>query len=346
MTSTSAPPAAQAASRPGDAPAPPSPTEAEDAARLAGGVTDAVRSVVRGKDAVVEAAVTVLVAGGHLLVEDVPGVGKTVLATALARAVDLPTSRIQFTPDLLPSDVTGVSIWDPSERHFTFTRGPVFAGLVVADEINRASPKTQSALLECMAERHVTVDGTSHALPDPFFVVATQNPGDMEGTYPLPEAQRDRFTARLSLGYPDPADEVEVLLARSGGAAHDPLARLRPVASAADVRALVGLASRVHAAPALVRYVVDLVGATRAHPALALGASPRAALHLLGAARARALLDGRPHVLPDDVQSLLVPCLAHRLVSGDDVDVAAGGRAAAAALEDVLATTPLRAEAR
>ncbi|MEJ5944477.1 MoxR family ATPase [Pseudokineococcus basanitobsidens] len=356
MTSTTAPPAAGGAGpqrrgpgpdgSPLAPPEPPSPAEAEEAGRTAGAVVDAVRSVVRGKDEVVRTAVTTLVAGGHLLVEDVPGVGKTVLASALARAVDLTMRRIQFTPDLLPSDVTGVSIWDPSERRFSFTPGAVFAGLVVADEINRASPKTQSALLECMAEGQVTVDGTTHLLPDPFFVVATQNPGDMEGTYPLPEAQRDRFTTRLSVGYPAPEDEVGVLVARAGGASRDPLAAVRPVAGADDVRRLVDLSSRVHAAPALVRYVVDLVGATRRHPAVLLGASPRAALHLLGAARARALVDGRPHVLPDDVQALCGPVLAHRLVTSDRVDVLADERAASAVVQDVLASTPLRGEDR
>nr|WP_298801493.1 AAA family ATPase [uncultured Pseudokineococcus sp.] len=340
MTSTTAPPSAGTAGA--ASPPPPSPEELEQARRVATAVVDEVRAVVRGKDEVVRTAVTTLVAGGHLLLEDVPGVGKTVLATALARSVDLSVRRIQFTPDLLPSDVTGVSIWDPGERRFTFTPGAVFAGLVVADEINRASPKTQSALLECMAEGHVTVDGTTHALPTPFFVVATQNPADMEGTYPLPEAQRDRFLARVSVGYPAPDEEVAVLLARSGGAAVDPLDAVRPVADAADVRRLVDLAARVHAAPALVRYVVDLAAATREHPSVVLGASPRAALHLLRAARARALLAGRPHALPDDVQALCGPVLSHRLVTVDRGDLLADERAARSALDDVLARTPVR----
>nr|WP_299037302.1 MoxR family ATPase [uncultured Pseudokineococcus sp.] len=344
MTSTTAPPTAGGATEDaGRVPLPPpSPEEVEGARRTATAVVDQVRAVVRGKDEVVRTAVTTLVAGGHLLLEDVPGVGKTVLASALARAVDLSVRRIQFTPDLLPSDVTGVSIWDPGERRFTFTPGAVFAGLVVADEINRASPKTQSALLECMAEGHVTVDGTTHALPSPFFVVATQNPADMEGTYPLPEAQRDRFSVRLSVGYPAPEEEVALLLARGGGAGGDPLDAVRAVASAEDVRRLVHLSARVHASPELVRYVVDLVGATRRHPSVVLGASPRAALHLLRTARARALLAGRPHVLPDDVQALCAPVLAHRLVTADRGDLLADERAARAALSDVVARTPVR----
>jgi len=341
VTSTTAPPTAGGpAGEAGRGPL--SPEEVAGARRTAGAVVDEVRAVVRGKDEVVRTAVTTLVAGGHLLLEDVPGVGKTVLATALARAVDLSVRRIQFTPDLLPSDVTGVSIWDPAERRFAFTPGAVFAGLVVADEINRASPKTQSALLECMAEGHVTVDGTTHALPSPFFVVATQNPADMEGTYPLPEAQRDRFMTRLSVGYPSPEEEVAVLTARSGGAGGDPLDAVRAVASAEDVRRLVHLAARVHASPELVRYVVDLVGATRQHPAVVLGASPRAALHLLRVARARALVAGRPHVLPDDVQALVAPVVAHRLVTADRGDLLADERSARAALADVVARTPVR----
>jgi len=341
-TAPTAPPPRGGADATAGPAAPPSPAEVEEAGRTAAAVVDAVRSVVRGKDEVVRAAVTTLVSGGHLLVEDVPGVGKTVLATALARALDLAVRRIQFTPDLLPGDVTGVSVWDPAERTFTFTPGAVFAGLVVADEINRASPRTQSALLECMAEGHVTVDGVTHPLPDPFFVVATQNPADMEGTYPLPEAQRDRFTARLSVGYPSPEDEVAVLAARGGGRP-DPLDLVAPVATGDDVRALVALATRVHAAPALLRYVVDVADATRRHPAVALGASPRAALHLLRAARARALLAGRDHVLPDDVQELAATVLAHRLVPHDGGGPAEQDAAGRAVVADVLARTPLAA---
>lgn len=346
MTSTSAPPSDVAAGRPGPAPVPPPSTrELDEALGVVEAVLAAVGTVVRGKDDVVRTAVTTLLAGGHLLLEDVPGVGKTVLATALARAVDASVRRIQFTPDLLPSDLTGVSIWDPAERRFVFTPGGVFANVVVADEINRASPKTQSALLECMAEAQVSVDGVTHALPSPFFVVATQNPVDMEGTYPLPEAQRDRFTTRLSVGYPAPEDEVAVLAARAGGRTDDPLARLRPVASAGDVLALVELAGRVHTSTSVTRYVVDLVTATRHHPGLRLGASPRAGLHLLRTARARALLDGRDHVLPDDVRALAAPVLAHRLVLDDEaylLDERGAADGAVAVLDDVLTRTPVQ----
>lgn len=274
-------------------------------------VVAAVEQVVLGKGEVVRTAVMTLLAGGHLLVEDVPGVGKTVLAKALARAVDCTVSRVQFTPDLLPSDVTGVTVYDRRTAEFDFRPGPVFANMVVADEINRASPKTQSALLECMEEHQVTVDSTTYPLAEPFMVLATQNPVEMEGTYPLPEAQRDRFTTRISLGYPDPDAELAMI---EGHAASDPLDNVRPVCTAADVRAMIAGASTVHMAPELRRYVVELVSATRNTPMVRLGASPRATLHLVKAARARAAMAGRDHVLPDDVQAVAVPVLAHRLL--------------------------------
>ena len=274
-------------------------------------VVDAVERVVEGKPEVVRLALVVLLAEGHLLVEDVPGVGKTVLAKALARAVDCTVRRVQFTPDLLPSDLTGVSVFDPERREFEFRPGAVFANVVLGDEINRASPKTQSALLECMEERQVTVDGVTHPLASPFMVVATQNPVEMEGTYPLPEAQRDRFTARVSMGYPSPEAEL-AMLDRHGRS--DPLDDLEPVTDAAAVVKLVDVVRGVHVAEAMREYVVALVGATRASRALRLGASPRATLQLLRAARASAALDGRDHVLPHDVQGLAVPVLAHRLL--------------------------------
>ena len=274
-------------------------------------VVAAVEQVVLGKGEVVRTAVMTLLAGGHLLVEDVPGVGKTVLAKALARAVDCTVSRVQFTPDLLPSDVTGVTVYDRRTAEFDFRPGPVFANMVVADEINRASPKTQSALLECMEEHQVTVDSTTYPLAEPFMVLATQNPVEMEGTYPLPEAQRDRFTTRISLGYPDPDAELAMI---EGHAASDPLDNVRPVCTAADVRAMIAGASTVHMAPELRRYVVELVSATRNTPMVRLGGSPRATLHLVKAARARAAMAGRDHVLPDDVQAVAVPVLAHRLL--------------------------------
>lgn len=278
---------------------------------LAAHLTAAMRSVVEGKDDVVDLAVTVLLAGGHLLVEDVPGVGKTTLAKTLARAIGAPMSRIQFTPDLMPSDVTGVSIFDPEVREFRFRPGAVFANVVVCDEINRATPKAQSAVLECMEEAQVTVDGRTYALESPFFVVATQNPIEMEGTYPLPEAQRDRFMARVSMGYPGVEAEVAMLDHHSASA---PLATLEPVTDPAAVTRAVEAAGRVHASEPIRRYIVALLQATRSSPDLRLGASPRAGLHLLRAARARAAMSGRAHVLPDDVQALAVPILDHRLL--------------------------------
>ncbi|MEV0399071.1 MoxR family ATPase [Actinoallomurus sp. NPDC050550] len=278
----------------------------------------AIESVIEGKPDVVRLALTVLLAEGHLLIEDVPGVGKTMLAKALARSIDCSVRRVQFTPDLLPSDVTGVSAYNQESREFEFKPGPVFANIVVGDEINRASPKTQSALLECMEERQVTVDGHTHTLDAPFMVIATQNPVEMEGTYPLPEAQRDRFTARIAMGYPEPGAELEMLDVHGGPS---PLDRLQPVAHAADVRSMIEVVRRVHVAPTLRSYAISLVTATREHPELRLGASPRATLQLVRAARAYAALDEREYVLPDDLQRLAVPVLAHRLLPTADAQV-------------------------
>ncbi|QKW10669.1 MoxR family ATPase [Streptomyces sp. NA04227] len=283
----------------------------EDLTTTAERVRASVESVIEGKPEVVRLSLTVLLAEGHLLIEDVPGVGKTMLAKALARSVDCSVRRIQFTPDLLPSDITGVSIWDQQRREFEFKPGAIFAQIVIGDEINRASPKTQSALLESMEERQVTIDGTSYELPDPFMVVATQNPVEMEGTYPLPEAQRDRFMARVSMGYPSPAAELRMLDVHGGPS---PLEDLQPVAHADDIVKLIETVRTVHVAEAVRRYAVDLVSATRSHPELRLGASPRATLHLVRAAKASAALGGREYVLPDDVQSLAVAVLAHRLL--------------------------------
>jgi MoxR-like ATPase len=274
-------------------------------------VGTAIESVIDGKAEAVRLALIVLLAEGHLLIEDVPGVGKTMLAKALARSIDCSVRRIQFTPDLLPSDITGVSAYNQERREFEFKPGPVFANIVVGDEINRASPKTQSAMLECMEERHVTVDSTTHQLERPFMVIATQNPVEMEGTYPLPEAQRDRFTARLSIGYPTAAAELEMLDTHGSSS---PLDQLNPVATALDVRALIEAVRRVLVARQVKEYIISLCAATRAAPELRLGASPRAALHLLRAARARAALDGRDDVIPDDIQTLAGPVLAHRLL--------------------------------
>jgi MoxR-like ATPase len=274
-------------------------------------VRRSVENVIEGKPEVVRIALTVLLAEGHLLIEDVPGVGKTMLCKALARSIDCSVQRIQFTPDLLPSDITGVSVFDQQRRDFEFKPGAIFAQIVVGDEINRASPKTQSALLESMEERQVTVDGSTYELPNPFMVIATQNPVEMEGTYPLPEAQRDRFMARVSVGYPSPEAELQMLDVHGGAS---PLDDLQPVAHAHEIAKLVEAVRTVHVAIPVQRYVVSLVGATRNHPDLRLGASPRASLHLLRAARAAAALDGREYVLPDDVQALVPAVLAHRLL--------------------------------
>jgi MoxR-like ATPase len=282
-----------------------------DLVPVAGDIAKAIGSVLVGKPDAVRLALTVLLAEGHALIEDVPGVGKTLLAKALARSIDCSVRRIQFTPDLLPSDITGVSAFNQELHEFEFKPGPVFANVVIGDEINRASPKTQSALLECMEERQVTVDGATYPLESPFMVIATQNPVEMEGTYPLPEAQRDRFMAKIFIGYPDARAELAML--ESHGS-YPPLQDLRPVAGAADVRALIAAVREVHVAPQIRQYVIDLVAATRTAPALRLGASPRAALHLLRAARAYAALDDRGFVIPDDLQALAGPVLAHRLL--------------------------------
>ncbi|MFD0906044.1 AAA family ATPase [Actinomadura sediminis] len=310
-------------------------------AKVAGRIRVAVESVIEGKPSAVRLALTVLLAEGHLLIEDVPGVGKTMLAKALARSVDCSVRRVQFTPDLLPSDITGVSAYNQELREFEFKPGPVFANIVVGDEINRASPKTQSALLECMEERQVTVDGTTYALEPPFMVISTQNPVEMEGTYPLPEAQRDRFTARISMGYPDPAAELEMLDVHGRSS---PLDRLAPVARAADVRELIEVVRGVEVSPDVRQYVIDLITATRSHPELRLGASPRATLQLVKAARAYAALDDRDYVIPDDVQELAVPVLAHRMLTTTEAQV--DGRRSEHVVADLVRRLPVPAPRR
>jgi MoxR-like ATPase len=299
-----------------------------------------VSRVIDGKPDAVRSALVTLLAEGHLLIEDVPGVGKTMLARALAATVDATVRRIQFTPDLLPGDVTGVSVFDPVAREFEFKPGAVFANIVIADEINRSSPKTQSALLEAMEEGQVTVDGRTHPLPDPFLVVATQNPLEMEGTYALPEAQRDRFMMRISMGYPDPSAEAQMLRERDTS---NPLTAIRPVADASLVRELIGWARRVHVSPPVEQYAVALSQATRAHPDLRLGASPRATLQLVRAAKVRAALDGRAFVIPDDVSGLLIDVFAHRLIPTRATSVRGRGApdAVTAILQRLIATVPV-----
>ncbi len=272
---------------------------------------DAIGTVVRGKPEAIRAAVIALLSRGHLLIEDIPGVGKTTLARALAAALGGTFRRIQFTSDLLPSDIVGVSIYDQTGKVFELKRGPIFANIVLADEINRTTPRTQSALLEAMSEGQVSIDDTTHTLDTPFMVIATQNPAEHYGTYPLPESQMDRFLLRISLGYPGRAVERELLRERAGG---DPVARLQPVVDLGAVRALQDGVEAIRVEDAIVDYTMTLVEETRRHPAIAVGVSTRGALAWYRAAQASALAAGRDFVIPDDVKALAVPCLAHRLV--------------------------------
>lgn len=314
----------------------PSSSELDDVVDTTGRMCAGIESVVTGRPDLVRTTLAVLLAEGHILLEDVPGVGKTTLAKAVARTIDCPVGRIQFTPDLLPSDLTGVNIFRTQTHEFEFRPGPVFAHVVIGDEINRASPKTQSALLECMQEAQATVDGRTYPLPRPFLVVATQNPVEMEGTYPLPEAQRDRFMARLTVGYPSVESELDMLDLQETS---DPLDQLRPVTDAETVARLIGTTRRLFAAPAVKRYVVDLVTATRQDHGLRLGASPRAAIQLLRAAKSVAAMDGRDHVLPDDVQQLAEPVLAHRLLPSTESRLS--GRSTSDIVADIVERTPL-----
>jgi MoxR-like ATPase len=277
-----------------------------------------------------------MVAEGHLLIEDVPGVGKTSLAKALARSIDCTWHRIQFTPDLLPSDVTGVTVYSRANGTFEFRPGSIFANIVLGDEINRASPKTQSALLEAMEERQVTVDTTTYRLPSPFMVIATQNPIEHEGTYPLPESQLDRFLLRVRMGYPDKAHEIEMLDLHGAGNAVDDL---EPVADAADVDKMIAMAQSIHVAPVLKSYIVDLAAATRSHPSLALGMSPRASLSLQRAARAQAASLGREYVVPDDIKRLAGPVLGHRVLLTPEAQLSGG--TTVDLLDEVLRLVPV-----
>ena len=282
---------------------------------------DRVNALLLGKAEQVRLAFVALLAGGHLLIEDLPGLGKTTLAHAMASTLGLQFQRVQFTSDLLPADVLGVSIYEADNHGFRFHPGPVFCNVLLADEINRAPPRTQSALLEAMAEQQVTLDGTTHALPDPFFVIATQNPVDLSGTFPLPDSQLDRFLLRLTLGYPD-AEAERALLA--GDSRRELIAQTLPSLSEADIRALRVAVEQVHASAALVDYLQRLLARSRQQPGVRVGLSPRAGLSLLRASKAHALLAGRNHVLPEDVQALFVTVAGHRLVAEAESDSGAG----------------------
>jgi MoxR-like ATPase len=299
-------------------------------------IEENVERVVRGKHHEIRLALVALVAEGHLLIEDVPGVGKTMLAKAIARSIDCSFRRIQFTPDLLPTDVTGVNVFNQEHGDFEFKPGAIFANIVLGDEINRASPKTQSALLECMEERQVTVDTQTHPLGRPFMVIATQNPIEHEGTYPLPEAQLDRFMLRLAIGYPSADVEADLLASHSAGT---PLTDIGPVNDAPGVAEMIEQAQQVHVAPAIRRYIVDIVEATRRHSDMYLGASPRASIMILRASRAMAAADERDYVIPDDVKALAIPSLAHRIIV--TADAVMSGRSPQVILAEILAEVPV-----
>lgn len=295
-----------------------------------------IERVIQGKRPSIDLVVTSMIAEGHVLIEDVPGVGKTLLAKALARSIDCSFQRVQFTPDLLPADVTGVSVWSRETNAFTFRAGPVFANVVLGDEINRASPKTQAALLEAMEERQVTVDGETHILDRPFIVIATQNPIEHEGTYPLPEAQLDRFMMRVAMGYPERAKELEMLQTHGGASGFDDL---KSVVHAEDIVRMISIARHIHVADVLRGYLIDLAEATRRHPDVLLGASPRATLFLQRASRVVAAGDGRDYAGPDDVKAIFAPVLNHRLVIRPEAQMR--GTNVTEVLEQVLSSVPV-----
>ena len=299
-------------------------------------ITRNIERVIQGKHGTVVLVANCLISGGHALIEDVPGVGKTLLAKSLARSIDCTFQRVQFTPDLLPSDVTGVSVWDRESGSFVFRPGPVFANVVLGDEINRASPKTQAALLEAMEERQVTIDGVTRALKPPFIVIATQNPIEHEGTYPLPEAQLDRFMMRLTIGYPARSKELEMLDTHGEGSTFDDL---DAVVHADDIVHMQDISRRVHVADIAKAYIIDVSEATRNDPDLLLGASPRASLYVLRAARSHAAIDGRDYVAPDDIKAMLGPVLNHRLILRPEAQMR--GVSVAQVLEGVGQTVPV-----
>ncbi|OXN01515.1 MoxR-like ATPase [Bifidobacterium vansinderenii] len=300
-------------------------------------IIDALAGVLSCSREVIELTVTVLCAGGHLLLEDVPGVGKTTLARALGQCVGGTVHRIQFTPDMMPSDLTGVNVYDQRAQRFEFHPGPLFADIVIADEVNRANPKTQSAMLEAMAERQISVDGVTRRLPEPYLVLATQNPIELEGTYPLPEAQLDRFMARTSIGYPTHDAEHAMLLGTHAG---EPLTDLRPVCSTLELADVLSRVRSVHVSEPVADYIVSIVRATREHPDVRFGASPRAGLNLLAMARARAYIDGRDFVTPNDVKTLAVVVLAHRLVPRSMTGSVASSDQCARIVTSVLDSVP------
>jgi MoxR-like ATPase len=310
-------------------------SDVKKVAQFVDAATEGIEQVLYGKRSVIRLALSCLLAGGHLLIEDVPGTGKTSMAKALADVISGISHRIQFTPDLLPTDITGVSIWDKVTERFQFHRGPIFANVVVADEINRASPKTQSALLEVMEETQVTVDGVSHRVPEPFLVVATQNPIDLEGTYRLPEAQLDRFLMCLSLGHPDVDVEEQILLSRASG----PVPGLPQVTTTEHICQLQQVVASVHVAPEIAGYIARLAVATRVHPALRLGMSTRGSLAVLRAAQAYGASHGRHYLLPDDVRAVIPPVVTHRLILSVQAEVQ--GTDAATVLDEVLASVEL-----